>query len=773
MRIVRLRMANYRRHRDTLIEFPDGVTAIVGRNGSGKTTVIEAIAFALYGTPATRTNKSLIRHDGAAAGDAVRVEMEAEVAGQALHIVRELRGANQTGTASLTVDGQTIVASQAGSSEAVTHEITRRIGLDREAFFNTICAQQKELGRLAHKSKADRKRLVLGMLGIDALDRAIQEAGIMRRNAEARVQALQERMPALADAPHALEEAKQAARSAQAEVAASERRWTSAQAALAATQGALESAREQDDQRRSLQAKHDTAAQEHRHVNAKLVDLTKRLAEAEHAAEKARGLEAAAADMGPAGQELEAALAAHHTRQRLAEAEGRVAKLRTELEACTVPPAPNGLIESSRKAFVEAQERVEQVHLQATVLATQARGVKDRLRRVAGLDGAAACPVCERPLEGHTHDLHDHLATELAEKEADHDKAQAALVEARRRLEASKAAVDEAEQAAKRHADAVAARRRVEEVLGRALEDHASIRVPEQTVDVDALRRRVEAAQQAHAQHASLMAVASRLSELAAAHDEATRRAQVIMQQVEQASAVLQALPPSALDAATKAHHEAAQTERHAERAHAGAVQAQQVTTARLEAATARKKEADDAASALKDALERHREWQVLAGVRGAGLLDRFRSHLVSRIGPAVAAEASRLLARFTGGRYTELILDDDYEVYVTEQGVPYHLERFSGGESDLVHLALRLAVSRLLVERNGGAEIRFLALDEVFGSLDEERRALVLAALQELGTLYSQVLLVTHHEDMRDALDHTLVVEETEGTAVVRMHNG
>jgi DNA repair exonuclease SbcCD ATPase subunit len=60
-----------------------------------------------------------------------------------------------------------------------------------------------------------------------------------------------------------------------------------------------------------------------------------------------------------------------------------------------------------------------------------------------------------------------------------------------------------------------------------------------------------------------------------------------------------------------------------------------------------------------------------------------------------------------------------------------------------------------------------------VFGSLDDERRGHVLAALQGLRGLYSQVLLVTHQDALRDALDAVLLVEEQDGRAVVTMHHG
>src|SRR5206468_10560580 len=49
MQLLRLRLVNFRQHDDTELEFGPGITGIIGPNGSGKTTILEAIAWALYG----------------------------------------------------------------------------------------------------------------------------------------------------------------------------------------------------------------------------------------------------------------------------------------------------------------------------------------------------------------------------------------------------------------------------------------------------------------------------------------------------------------------------------------------------------------------------------------------------------------------------------------------------------------------------------------------------------------------------------------------------
>src|ERR1700733_887074 len=48
MYIVDVKLENIKSHRDVEFDFERGTTAIVGHNGAGKTTIIEAVAWALF-----------------------------------------------------------------------------------------------------------------------------------------------------------------------------------------------------------------------------------------------------------------------------------------------------------------------------------------------------------------------------------------------------------------------------------------------------------------------------------------------------------------------------------------------------------------------------------------------------------------------------------------------------------------------------------------------------------------------------------------------------
>ena len=67
MRILYLELRNYRRFKQLKLQFPDGIVGILGLNGAGKSTVIESIAWALFGNvdEVVRTTRDNVKRAGA------------------------------------------------------------------------------------------------------------------------------------------------------------------------------------------------------------------------------------------------------------------------------------------------------------------------------------------------------------------------------------------------------------------------------------------------------------------------------------------------------------------------------------------------------------------------------------------------------------------------------------------------------------------------------------------------------------------------------------
>ena len=64
MKISKLRVQNFRSHSDFLLNIGEKSTLISGENGSGKTSLLEAIYFALQGTSFRSSDKEILKNDG-------------------------------------------------------------------------------------------------------------------------------------------------------------------------------------------------------------------------------------------------------------------------------------------------------------------------------------------------------------------------------------------------------------------------------------------------------------------------------------------------------------------------------------------------------------------------------------------------------------------------------------------------------------------------------------------------------------------------------------
>jgi exonuclease SbcC len=143
-------------------------------------------------------------------------------------------------------------------------------------------------------------------------------------------------------------------------------------------------------------------------------------------------------------------------------------------------------------------------------------------------------------------------------------------------------------------------------------------------------------------------------------------------------------------------------------------------------------------------------------------VMESFRTYLISQIRPTLSVHASDLFNELTDGKYTQIELDEDYNLLVYDQGTAYTIERFSGGEEDLVNLCIRLAISEIITER-AGSVFQFIILDEIFGSQDQIRKQNIIKALSSFSAKFRQIFLITHVEDVKHFTEHTLSVNEDE----------
>ena len=86
MHLNRLSLRNFKKYRRTEIEFQDGLTGIVGGNGAGKSTIVEAIAWVLYGSKASTIKREFIKNSRCTENDSVEVVLNLSMGNHELSV---------------------------------------------------------------------------------------------------------------------------------------------------------------------------------------------------------------------------------------------------------------------------------------------------------------------------------------------------------------------------------------------------------------------------------------------------------------------------------------------------------------------------------------------------------------------------------------------------------------------------------------------------------------------------------------------------------------
>jgi DNA repair protein SbcC/Rad50 len=158
--------ATYREH--TLIDFADAeLFALAGATGAGKSTIIDAICFALYGNVPRLGDKRLVEPAISQGRIEARVGLDFSVDGTGYRAVRVVRrGPKGASTKEARLerrrDGETL----AGTADELTEAVTRLLGLTYQHFTTCVVLPQGEFARFLHAKPSDRQDLLVELLDL-------------------------------------------------------------------------------------------------------------------------------------------------------------------------------------------------------------------------------------------------------------------------------------------------------------------------------------------------------------------------------------------------------------------------------------------------------------------------------------------------------------------------------------------------------------------------------------------------------------------------------
>jgi len=152
---------------------------------------------------------------------------------------------------------------------------------------------------------------------------------------------------------------------------------------------------------------------------------------------------------------------------------------------------------------------------------------------------------------------------------------------------------------------------------------------------------------------------------------------------------------------------------------------------------------------------------------------------LIEQALPEIEMEANRLLAKITDNRMS-LKLESQREtkkgetietldIKIADELGTRNYEMYSGGEAFRIDLALRIALSMLLVRR-AGASLPILIIDEGFGTQDSSAREKLIDAINSIQDDFEKIIIITHLEEMKDKFETLITVTKTADGSMISL---
>lgn len=800
MRPIRLVAEGFGALRDRVeLDFGDAdFFALVGPTGSGKSTVIDAICFALYGSIPRYGDERLVAAAISARALEAKVELEFTCGVERFRISRRVRrtksGApNHDVQFDRLADDGSVAETLAASARDAKERIVTVVGLGFDQFTKCVVLPQGAFAAFLHESEARRNDLLVRLLDLGVYDRIAQLAGRRTNDLDSEIEITTRTLANLGVVDDDALAAAAARLADLVEVFAASDALVERDGTIATELDALTTA--------IRRAERAVTALDQIAVPA---ELTERVAAQTAASSALRGAQAAATSARSA---LEVAT------ERL-DARTRSAQLRATLEQHDRLAELDRELTAARAAATAAERALEaaaEFEAAAAAAEAEAAAVRDDLHRAHAahalaehLQVGAPCPVCDQPVatlprrtapeafvtaddtlrvasaertaasKARSEVDRSHAATAARAEalDAQHAAATAALVgNADRAIvesELTAVAAIEAEVAAARTTDAEsghAERRAREEVehlaaaaaadtrafhdqrdtLGRADLDEVPTPSGELGPDWAALvawaceRRTVEATACAAAQ---------------AGHARLERQRRELADPLrDRVSSLGIVIPPDAtLTVARECVRDAGTEAR--------------LQHQRLVADREKSGELSSRLEAARHDAEVARELHRHLGAK------RFEAWLLRRAVHDLATRASDRLLELSGGRYA-LAVSDKGEFAVVDGANADDVRparSLSGGETFQASLALALALADQVAELSpsGSNTLESIFLDEGFGTLDPEALEVVAGTIEQLGATERMVGVVTHVAALADRVPLRFRVANDGRTATI-----
>jgi len=782
-----LDLLNFKKYTEKSFKFDEGLVGIIGKNGIGKSTIFEAILFALYGELKTKGSKDLIRNSSVSEKEPVSVSLEFEFDGFNYKVVREFRGKALSANAKFYKNEELITT---GAKE-VTNSIVKLVKMSKDAFMHTLFASQKELTSLSNLKPEDRKKMIRKLLGLEKID-AIESMLIEKsRSLKREIDAFRE---VLLSSDEII--AKESA------IKAHNENKTQINATLTTKSKELETQKLKEiEAKKELDLLQKTKEQKTKLLSElELIKntlesnkqhqtkLTNELVELQQKQKELVALE-------PVKIEFEQLQLKLKEQQQLKEIQLKKDGLNKEQillrEQYTKAKNDIATLELEVKDYANLQLKQQQIKSEVDKLQISIKEIENQIKiisssisgeqkfiditkaqitQIQDIGKGSNCPTCTRPLLEEYDKVIANLSNTIETLQKEKIDKQTLELS---KLESSKATLD----------------KQKEELLNQVQELNKQITIIE-TKQKDLLKanKYFKEVETKGIQNKKELEELSKYSYDEKIHQDLIIKEQTLKPKYDEykkLQTLIQRVPvvQKELDEIKKAIDEKTLAFANKEIEIKAVVYDETNHKTKLDEFTLLQKQKDELATIINDfkvqiasidgeiktlqaALDTNKTHQAKLVTKQQDLSDyekikislsEFKTKLNSKVAPRISQIASTMYSQITKGKYQHIEVDNDFDFYIYDEGQKFPIDRFSGGEVDLANLVLRIAISKTLGELSGAGNIGFLAFDEVFGSQDESRRMEILEAFHTIKEQYRQIFLISHEMEIKEMFERVL----------------
>lgn len=767
------------------LDFPAGVIGVVGRNGSGKSTLLEVFAWMLYGSVGVKTKNVDLFPDFIEAKGVTEGIMQFESAGQAFRIERGFKRPAKS-TAMLYADNVLL----ASGTREVSAEIEKLTGMDWKAFQTSFYTRQNELNLLGSLQPAERSKRLEEMLGLERTNIIINNIKGDLRSLEGEIRGLGQLIEREEEYKKLLEDKKNSDKQISVNIIKLDGEASTSENKVAGLKTQFSETERQREKFQALKSglalKRQDAGQKQKRADL----LARQISEIEAQKDHYESLKAETEKLPEVQKNAEhfekeqlkfEALKQKRARLESLEKEmdsqiSRGQTLGNEIDKLKNKTADTAIIINNIKELdskIEPlREKVSDLKITKAKANADLGKLRDQLADIENLGPDAVCSFCLRPFEGEMDDIKGHFHAEIVRLENDESesikelervhKDLANLLDNKKIMEKKR---EEAEKIAGMVASAEGERKILREGYKTGRERKTELEnevqeIGEVNFDADLYaqtRKELNDLQKKRAEFSGLSERMGNLEKYIAERNELLEDVAIINDNMKSIEQDLQKLGFSE-EEYLKLKNSLEQEFRQLESKKNELYELREKNAGLKAEIKGLENQLENISSARKKSSEISSEKVYLESL--IELLKELKTELAQRIRPTLTEYSSRLLERMSDGKFSQLELDKEYEIFIRDYGELCELNRFSGGEQDLANLSLRLAISKLLAQ-SSHLEAGFLILDEVFGSQDSFRKEMILGAIAGLQDFFRQIFIVTHVDDIKEAVQTLMTVTE------------